>query len=146
MLTLQIPPGVKTLELTNSIVWFDDKGILYSRPTPGPFVNATMQQMESDLHKLKDFTGGKKVFMIAETHPQAESPKKEDRDYIDEKLHELIKALAIITPNAVSRMVTNLFFLFKPPSFPTKMFVSVSDARKWLETCLTRGPGPMVLS
>ena len=130
---LQIPPGVKTFEMTNSILWFDENGILYSKPKP-KYIQATRLQMEADMVILKEKTGGKKVFMIAEGHPQAESPRKEDRDYISQQLSELVKALALLTPSAVSRMVANLFFMFKPPAFPMKMFVSVSDAKEWLRS------------
>ena len=144
MLTLQIPADAVTLELSNSVVWLQD-GILYSRPKPGPYLVTSREQMDQEMALLRSFIGPGKVNMLAETHPQAESPRKEDRDYIADRLHELVKAMAIITPNAVSRMVTNLFFLFKPPSFPTKMFVNVSDARKWLQTNVTKGPDVFAL-
>jgi len=140
MITLQIPPGVKTLKLTNSEIWFEDD-ILYSRPSDAEYILSTRKMMEDDVVKMKAFIGDRKVFIIAETHPRAEQPRKEDRDYISTQLEDLIKAMAIITPNAVSRMITNLFFLFKPASFPTKMFVDVSDAKKWLATCLDKSRG-----
>jgi hypothetical protein len=136
---LQIPDSIKTLELSNSIVWFDD-GILYSRYKEGAYVNASREKMEEDVVKLKEFVGNKKVLMIAESHPQAESPRREDRDYISERLSEIIQALAILTPSAVSRMVVNLFFLFKPDSFPTTMFQRVPEAKNWLQTIKKNGP------
>ena len=144
MLTLQVPSGVKTLLLKNSILWLEDD-ILFSRPAESEYVQLSRSQMEEDYNKLRAFVGPRKVCMLAETHPNAESPHREDRDYISERLHELITALAIITPNAVSRMVANLFFLFKPPAYPTKMFVNVSDAKKWLENCKKRGPATLTL-
>jgi hypothetical protein len=140
MLTLRVPEGAKTLKIANAILWFEGE-VLYSRPTEGDFVMQTREEMAADVERMKIFIGNKKVCMIAESHPKSESPRKEDRDYIAQQLEEIIKAIAIITPNAVSRMVANLFFLFKPPSFPTKMFVNVSDAKIWLETCLKKGPG-----
>jgi hypothetical protein len=140
MLTLQIPPDAKTLEMSNSIVWFEDD-ILYSKPTNRDYVVTSREEMAEEVIKMREFVGNRKVLMIAETHPQAESPKQEDRDYISDELHNLISALAIITPNAVSRMVANLFFLFKPPSFPTKMFINVSDAKEWLKATQKKGRG-----
>jgi hypothetical protein len=132
MLTLQIPPGVKTLQMANSTIWFDDSGILYSRPSNGDYQIQSRAEMEKEVELMKTFTGNKKVLMIAEVHPKVEQARREDRDYISEQLENIIKALAIITPNAVSRMVTNLYFVFKPAPFPTKMFVNVIDAKKWL--------------
>ena len=101
--------------------------------------------MDEDMQKFREFVGHRKVLIIAESHPNAESPPKEDRDFISERLTEVTLAMAILTPSAVSRMVVNLFFLFKPPSFPTKMFQSVSDAKQWLLNVKKSGPGMPVL-
>jgi hypothetical protein len=132
MLTLQIPRGAKVLEMANSTVWFDESGILYSRPTNGDYVIQSRAEMQKEVDLMKHFIGQKKVSIIAEVHPKVEQVPKEDRDYVAQELESITQALAIITPNAVSRMVTNLFFLFKPAPFPTKMFVNVIDAKKWL--------------
>jgi hypothetical protein len=141
---LQIPPDAKRLELSNSIIWFEDD-ILYSRPKPGPFVHQSREVMLEDVQKFKAFTGGKKVCMIVEGHPNSESPAKEDRDFIAEQLTDITKAMAVMTPSAVSRMVANLFFLFKPPAYPMKLFLDVSDAKAWLQTCLAKRPSNPVL-
>jgi len=129
---LQIPSDAKPVELINSVIWMDN-GILYSKPVQGKFTPPSREQMEQDMIKFRQVTNGKKVAMIVEAHPQTEQPLKEDRDFIAEKLSEVTEAMAILTPNAVTRMVANLFFLFKPAPFPTKMFVSVSDAKAWLQ-------------
>jgi hypothetical protein len=144
MSILQAPTYIKTHELSNSIVWIED-GILFSKPKDGPYVHSTKEMMLEDLQKFKQITGGKKMCMIIEGHPQAETPKKEDRDFISEKLAEVTKAMAILTPSAVSRMVANLFFLFKPAQYPMKMFVSVSDAKMWLQDCLKRKNDAMMI-
>lgn len=144
MSIIQIPPDAKTLEMSNSIIWFED-GILYSKPKSPAYILVTREQMEEDVKKMRAFVGDQKVFMIAEAHPKTESPRKEDQDFIASEIGKLVKALAIITPNALSRMVANLFFLFKPPAYPVKMFVSVSDARHWLKTALKNGKNiPMI--
>ncbi len=140
MAYLYIPTDKKTLELSNSVIWFEEDGILYSRYKDTPYQKSSREQMEEDMRRLRDFTGGKKVLMIAESHPHSETPAKEDRDYISDRLNEVVQAMAVLTPSAVSRMVVNLFFLFKPPSFPMKMFQSVSDAKSWLLTVKKKGP------
>ncbi len=145
MAYLSIPADKKTLELTNSIIWFEDDGILYSRFADKPFVQATRKQMEEDLKKWREFVGHKKVLIITESHPNSESPAKEDREYISQALTEVAAGMAILTPSAVSRMVVNLFFLFKPAAFPTKMFQSVSEARHWLLNIRKKGPGVPVI-
>lgn len=139
-----IPDDVKTCELTNSIVWFGEDGILYSRYKDAPYVTASRSQMEQEMKKFSGFIGNKKVFMIAESHPNAESPDRKDRDYISDCLSQVTAAMAILTPSALSRMVVNLFFLFKPASFPTKMFQSVSEAKQWLQG-VKKGPSIPVI-
>jgi hypothetical protein len=91
-----------------------------------------------------EITAGKKMCMIIEGHPKAETPRKEDRDFIAEKLGEVTSAMAVLTPSPVSRMVANLFFLFKPAPYPMKMFVSVSEAKIWLQSCLKRNAVIMI--
>jgi hypothetical protein len=129
---IEIPYNAKTYELTNSIIWMGEDGIVYSIPRKQDFIRSSREQMDQELRTFQTLTGGKKVCMIAVAHPKSESPDKNDRDYISEKLEEITKALAIVTPNAVSRMVANLFFLFKPAAYPMKMFANVDDAKKWL--------------
>ncbi len=140
MFTLHIPPGTKTIELSNSIIWFDVDGILNSRPKSGPPIVSSRAQMEEDMKKFQQMTKGEKVLMLLEAHSQAEAPPQEDRDYIAAKLAEVTKAMAIVTTSAVSMMVTNVFFLIKPPPYPMKMFISVSEARKWLQGKVKKGP------
>jgi hypothetical protein len=140
---LQIPSNRKTCELTNSVIWFEDDGILYSRYKDASYVRSSREEMELDMKKFKAFVGEKKVLMLAESHPTAETPAKEDRDFVSDKLTDVTKAMAILTPSALSRMVVNLFFLFKPAAFPMKMFQSVSDAKKWLQTVNKGRPLPV---
>ncbi len=144
MQILQIPPGTKTTELTNSVIWLDND-ILYSKPVVGKYTRSTREQMEEDMIKFRKVIGDKKVLMIAEAHPQTEQPRKEDRDFISEKLAEVTLAMAILTPNAVSKMIANLFFLFKPAPFPTKMFLNVSDAKQWLKEIKKNGSGKTLM-
>ncbi len=42
----------------------------------------------------------------------------------------MIKAMDLISNSAAGRMIANLFFGLKPPSFPTKMFNNESVARE----------------
>jgi hypothetical protein len=140
MFRLPIPPNAKTVELSNSTIWFDEDGILNSRPKEGPPIVSTRMQMEDDMEKFQAISKGKKVLMLLEAHPRADTPPQEDRQYIAEKLAQVTRAMAILTPSAVSMMVTNVFFLLKPPPYPMKMFMSVSEARKWLVAIGRKGP------
>jgi hypothetical protein len=129
---LEIPYNAKTYEMQNSVIWMD-KGVLYSAPRVQDYVKQSREDVLRELARLKTITGGKKVPLIIEAHPMASSPDKDDRDFLAKQLEDITEAMAIITTNAVNKMVANLFFLFNPAPYPMKMFTNVNDAKKWLE-------------
>ena len=131
-MALEIPYHAKTYELSNSVIWMED-GILYSSPKLSK-VKQTREVMLSDLEIFQHVTDGKKVPIIAEAHRNPDSPPKEDRDFIAEKLELVTEALALITTNEVNKIMANIFFLFKPARYPMKMFTNVEDARLWLKS------------
>lgn len=133
---IPIPAHTKTIELTNSVLWLDEDGILYSASKPDSFKVLTREETEGELRKLRELIGDKKVCMILETNSSAPPPKKEDRDWIAKELDAITKAMAIIALTPLSRMVANLFFGLKPPAYPAKFFGSVPEARKWIKKYL----------
>jgi hypothetical protein len=42
----------------------------------------------------------------------------------------------MITTSPVSKMIANLFFGFKPPSYPVKMFTNKEEAVSWIKQYL----------
>jgi hypothetical protein len=44
--------------------------------------------------------------------------------------------MAIVTSSPLSRMMANLFFSFKPPQYPVKMFQNEKDATEWIRQYL----------
>ena len=133
---LQIPPGARTYELQNSIVWFDDSGILYSRPKSDVVVEQSREEILAEMVKFKEITGGRKVCLLAESQKNSKPPKKSERDFIANELNSVVKAMAIVTDSALSKMVVNLFFSFKPPPYPVKLFMNEHDAREWIRQYL----------
>jgi hypothetical protein len=133
---MEIPKDAKLIDFRTSTMWFDEYGILYSIPKPGiPEVltrEETLQQME----EFKKITGNKKVCLILETNSHSKPPKKEDRDFIAQQLEEISKAMAIISTSPLSRMIANLFFGLKPPTYPTKFFSNQKEAQEWIKQYL----------
>ena len=133
---LQIPENTKTYHLTNSIIWFDEEGILYSQPTR-LVTESTDEEIMKEMEKFRAITGNKKVCMIAEAHPGgSKPPKKEQRALIAKEISSVTKAMAVITTSALSRMIINLFFGFRPPDYPVKMFRNEQDAKEWIRNYL----------
>jgi hypothetical protein len=139
------PSDAPCTELSSSIIWFDDTGILNSCPKEGLPIVSTRAQMEEDMKKFQEISKGKKMLLLIEAHPKADSPPPKDRDYIAEKLTLVTHAMAILTSSAASMMVSNVFFLLNPPAYPIKMFVSETEARKWLLSKKTNKPPRQVI-
>ena len=129
---MEIPKNVKTIELGSSILWFDEDGVLYSIPKPGAIRVSTKEETLKQMNELRKITGGEKKCMILQTDSSAPPPKKEDRDWIAKELESVMKAMAMISTSPLSRMVANLFFGFKPPSYPVKFFSNEKDAKQWI--------------
>jgi hypothetical protein len=134
---LHIPPDAKTYELRNSIIWFDNEGILYSIPKPEAPEEFSDENIQEELDKFRGIIGDKKVCMIAETRPgQQAQLKREQRSTFARELSAITKAMAVITTSPLSRMIANIFFSFTPPDYPLKMFNSEEEARKWIRKYL----------
>ncbi len=129
---LEIPENVKKYELGSSIVWFDGK-ILYSTPKPGPLETRTMEQIHADMNIIRELIGYKKVCFILESNPKSPPPAKQERDFIADQIESVTKAMAIITSSPLSRMIANLFFGFRAPSYPVKMFTDIKAAKEWIQ-------------
>jgi hypothetical protein len=133
---LQIPADAKTIEMSSSVLWFDNNGILYSRPKESAPISQSIEDIRTEMKKLREFLGGKKVCMIIESNSKASSPPKNQRDVIEAELNSITKAMAIISTSPLSRMVANLFFSFKPPQYPFKMFSNEEEAFNWVKQYL----------
>lgn len=130
---MEIPAGVKTYELTSSIMWFDENGILFSCPKPEVPPVLTMEEIKKEMDKFRKITGGKKVCLVSESNPKSPAPAKEQRDFIASEINSVVKAMAIITTSPVSRMIVNLFFGLKPPPYPAKLFTDQKEAVQWIK-------------
>ncbi|MCE3226092.1 MAG: hypothetical protein K0S32_643 [Bacteroidetes bacterium] len=133
---MEIPENVKTYELTSSIMWFDENGILCSVPKPGQPPELSREEITKEMEKFREIVNNKKVCMVAVSNPNSRPPSKEERDFIAEQINSIAKAMAIITTSAVSKMIANLFFGLKPPPYPAKMFSNEKDAKEWIKQYL----------
>ncbi len=133
---MEIPKDLKVHELSSSHIWIDKEGIVYSKPKTDSPPEQTKEQIVSEMAQLRAIIGDKKVCLIGESAANSRPPKKELRDFIAEEISSITKAMALVTPSPVSRMLANLFFSFKPPAYPVKMFQNDSEAREWIRQYL----------
>lgn len=132
---LSIPTNAKLIEWPTATMWFDEDGILYSIPKSGP-QPAGKEETLAQMEELRKLLGYKKACMIIVTDSMEPPPKREDRDWIAKELDSVVKAMGIISTSPFSRMVANLFFGLKPPTYPVKFFGNQEDARKWIQQYL----------
>jgi hypothetical protein len=133
---MEIPKNVKTVELSSSILWISPEGIVYSRPKDGVPPQLSAEEVEEQLKIFKAVVGNEKVCMVLEVNPKAKPPAKEQPDLLAAQLTSITKAMAIIISSPVSRIIANLFFGFKPPSYPVKMFANEQEATAWIKQYL----------
>jgi hypothetical protein len=129
---MEIPKDVKTYELSSSTLWQDKDGIWISLPKPGVPPKLTIEQLNVEVNQLKEILGNKPVCLIGFGNPDAPAPNREERELIADLFPQIVKAMAIVTTSPVSRMIANLFFGLKPPTYPTKMFSTFEDAKEWI--------------
>jgi hypothetical protein len=129
---MEIPKNVKTYELSTSVVWQDKDGIWVSLPKPGVPPKLSKEQILDEVNKLKEIFGNKPVCLIGFSSPESPPPNREERELIADLFPQIVKAMAIVTTSPVSRMIANLFFGLKPPSYPTKMFSTFEEAKEWI--------------
>jgi hypothetical protein len=133
---MEIPKNVKTHELTSSIMWFDENGILFSVPKPGVPPDMSHEEILKEMDRLREIIGNKKVCIVSEANPNSKPPSKAERDFIAEQINSVTKAMAIVSSSPVARMIANLFFGLKPPPYPTKMFTDEKEATEWIKKYL----------
>lgn len=134
---METPTDIKLIDWSTSVMWFDDDGVLYSKPKPGvPEPQLSREETLEQMKQFKKLIGNKKVCMILETNSNSKPPKKEDRDFIAEQLGEVTKAMGLISSSPLSRMIANLFFGLKPPTYPVKFFSNEKEAKEWIKQYL----------
>lgn len=127
------PSDAKIHDLIDSIVWFDDDGIVYaiSKKQPEP----TLEEIKERIESFKKLTDGQKVCILIDATNTGEM-SREVRDYAAQEFPKIFKAIAIISGSALGKMMANLFFTIKNPPYPIKMFNDESEAKNWLEQYL----------
>jgi hypothetical protein len=134
---LKVPHNAKTFELTNSIIWFDKDGILYSLPKEAEVKDPTTDEIYAEMDRFRKIIGPGKVCMIADADsPGGKPPKKEQRKLMATEISTVTKALAILATSPLTKMIIKLFYAFAPPDYPVKIFSTEEEAKEWIRQYL----------
>jgi len=126
---IEIPKDAKIIKMKSNTIWFDKDGVLYAIPNEHIPVQQSMEEIKIEMDRFRKIIGEKKVCIIIESDSKSSSPPKNQRDFIANEINSVTKAMAIISSSPLSRMVANLFFSFKPPAYPFKMFANEKRER-----------------
>lgn len=133
---MKIPEDIEIIDWPTSYMWFDDDGVLYSKPKSDAPQNQSRKEMEEQMDRFRELIGGEKICMIIQSEASSKPVKKEDRDWISNELNSVVKALAIVYSTPLARMLANLFFGLKPPAYPTKFCANEKEAKEWIKQYL----------
>lgn len=132
---IEIPTDSEVIEMPSSTIWFDSDGILYSVGKPAP-TQRKIEDIRDEVQSLRKIIGDRKLCIILESNNSGVTPPKEQRDEIAKELTSVTKALAVVSSSPLSRMMANLFFSFKPPKYPMRLFSSLHEAQQWVKQYL----------
>jgi hypothetical protein len=63
-------------------------------------------------------------------------PDKKTRAYTSAEIYNIYKAMAILSKSALGKMIVNIFFQFKKPPIPMKIFSDEQNAKVCLKQYL----------
>jgi GTPase len=129
-MVLELPADKEVHELLNSYVWLDEEGILWSREKDC-YTDPNRSQITEEIDRILQITGGK-VCMIVEPNTRSKVPAAADREFVNQQLERVVKALAIINHSLFQKLLADIFFHLVPPRYPTRMFTSSEEAVKWV--------------
>lgn len=134
---MKIPSDTKIYDWQESLMWIDSDGVVYTQSkTDQQNYTPTRKETMERLEEFKRIVGNTKVCFIIETNSTRKPPNKDDRDFAEELLNDLVKAMAIIALSPLSRMLANLYFGFKPPKYPVQFFSNETEAKEWIKQYL----------
>lgn len=120
--TVETPAGSVALDYAG-IVWLTSEGEINA---------AGARSLYEDRTRIGCADRKQRLIVDLRKNPK---PNKEARDFADsDEVVGITAAMALLTNSAISRMVGNFFLGFNRASFPTRMFSSEADARRWLES------------
>lgn len=126
---MELPENIEIHTAGIMTVWMHEQGIIQGiclKNTP-----CSKENIEKTVALWKKLAGDQKICLLIDlTHVLP--PDKEAREYAEIQQNAIVKAYAMVTRSALSRMVANVFFSLKPPPYPYKLFSNEKDARNWL--------------
>jgi hypothetical protein len=127
------PLNQKLTESSVATYWVDDDGIVYYNMKP---IVIDLEMAKEHFDIIRRLSDNKKGCLIADV-TDLKPLQKDVQKYFGEHLPDLAVANAIVSANALGRMIANLFFLLNASKFPMKSFSNADDAKRWISQYLS---------
>jgi hypothetical protein len=127
------PPANKEIfESPIAKYWFDEDGILVSLSNS---TTRTVENIKANAALIKKISNNEKPCLLVYI-TNSKMPDKQTRDYVNEVLPTIYKAMAMVSKSGIGEFIMNLLFALRQPPIPMKTFTKEEDARKWLKQYL----------
>lgn len=120
------------VESSASYFWLDDDGILVIMNKPVSV--HTKEDAEEGVAVAMDISAGTPRPLLIDISDIKTMSRDAREIYAKVSVKEKVKAVALITKSAMSRILGNFFLNFNRPSVPIKLFADADAARVWLLT------------
>jgi len=113
-------------------IWLGEDGIVRSVSTR-PQYKLMLAETKEILSAILKVSNGKKRPYCADSS-DIRYADRESREYAaSEEFAEAITAMAILIGSPVSKIIGNFFLNINKPKFPTRLFISETEAIEWLK-------------
>ena len=121
-----------SIESGSSYFWLDDAGILVI--VNKPVAVHTEADALTDVAIAMDISAGTPRPLLVDISDVKSMSRDAREIYANVSSEERVRAVALVTRSAISRILGNFFVSFNKPSVPIKIFSDADTARKWLLT------------
>jgi len=120
---------MKILEDNDSLLFWEEENIIcyiYKKPV------LDLQMAKLAVETRLRVTNETPCLLVTDLTNIRSTTKEAREYYIANNPKNLVRAVALITPSVVSKIIANFFINFNKPSMPIKMFTHIEKAIDWL--------------
>ncbi|MCW3101837.1 MAG: hypothetical protein JWO09_277 [Bacteroidetes bacterium] len=122
------PASAQVFETANNSHWYEGELLcIVTRKAPAIAFDEHRKRSEA----FKSALNGKKICAVIDI-TNSSITSAENREYNQQVLPEIFKAIAFVSQTALGKMLVNLYLGMQPPPFPTKVFSNDKDAKAWI--------------
>lgn len=112
--------------------WLDEQGFVRCEVLPDTDQSYDIDDAKAFLAAIASVAEGKRALVLADMRGVTAVARPARLHLSSAKAGEVVSAVALVVESRVSKIIGNFFMTVNAPPFPTRMFVTVEEARNWL--------------